>query len=705
LDKGFLTEEDIMKANMVFFVIVFLNFLVPTTRAAQEIRGLGKEEIEMFPPFTEEQESGKSQPTRVYLRKAVGNLQIDASSTTETYEAYFHIPICFGEQVPIFIEVESPQLIDYRFVHLNPPNVIIAAQMQQAPTSPLDWRAWVFVKENTYADCPDFVPIPIPQELPDSVKKWLQPTDCVQVDAAIVQQIADSIRGGTTNLIKLADDICNFCWAIPWVWPHVPFALDAVYALTWGSSCTGHAHAGAALFRANGIPARSLLNMPTWSSNYDHHWIIDYYIPDYGWVRMETSTGQHPCFAQDEIVTLACNPEDEFPLFFPSGIEGYWHTSDPELGMYNPNWGGAHSAISWVAFSDSSEKIEQAYSLTDSVFYYYSRYWGIKLTPAQQTNVQSAYDYQKSAQSKLSLKDLDGYIEDMQQALQCYREINPETLTAIFFDDFESGAQGWTHGGAYDEWELGNPSYGPADVHSGDNCWGTDLDDTYENYADCWLKSPPIDLTDLACAYLSFWVWNWVEDENQGFVYDPLWLDLSTDGIFFQPLCSHMGGVNDDPQIPDVGGWTMMVLDLTKYVGETVHIRFRFQSDQDDVQPGSYIDDMWVYGRAVSETGIEVVQIAAPPQMLELYPNYPNPFNSGTTISYHLKEDLKVSLAIYNIMGQKVRTIVDDHQKAGGHQSVWHGQDDGGSPVASGVYFCKIQAGEKVEARQLLLLR
>lgn len=694
-----------MKANVAFFVIVFLNFVVPTVGVAKEIHGLGKEKIEMFPSFTEVQESGKSQPTKVYLRKAVGNLQIDASSSTETYEAYFHMPICFGEQTPIFIEVESPQLIDYRFIQLNPPNVIIAAQMQQAPTAPLDWTAWVFVKENTYADLPDSVPIPTLEELPDSVKKWLRPTDCVQVEAEIVQMIAASVRDTTTNLMELADDIRDWCMTIPWEWPHQPFALDAVYALTWGSSCTGHAHAGAALFRANGIPARTLLNMPTWGGNYDHHWIIDYYALDYGWIRMETSTGQHPCFAQDEIVTLACNPEDEFPLFFPSGIEGYWHTSDPALGMYSPDWGGAHSASSWIAFSDSSEKIEQAFSLTDSVFYYYSRYWGIKLTPAQQTNVQSAYDYQKSAQSKLALKDLDGYIEDMQQALQLYREVNPEALTTVFLDDFESEENGWTHGGTYDEWELGSPAYGPASVHSGDNCWGTDLDDTYENYADCWLKSPPIDLTDLACAYLSFWVWNWVEDQNQGYVYDPLWLDITTNGETFYPLCSHMGGVNDDPVIPDVGGWTMLALDLTKYAGQTVQIRFRFESDAGDVQPGSYIDDVHVYGRAVSETGIEVVRIATPPHTLELYQNYPNPFNSETTISYHLKEDLKVSLSIYNIKGQKVRTLVDDHIKAGGHHNVWQGQDDGGSPVASGVYFCKIRAGNEVEARKLLLLR
>jgi transglutaminase-like putative cysteine protease len=694
-----------MKAVVVFFFILLLDFFIATNGAAQRIYGLKKEEIELSSSLTEVPGRGKSPPTRLYLRKAVGNLQIDASSATETYEAYFHIPISFQEQSPILIQVESPQLVDYRFLHLNSPNVIVAARMNRAPSTPLNWVAWVVVKENTYDDLPDSVALPIPQELPDQMKKWLHPTDCAQNDAAIVQQIAESIRGNTTNLIKLADDICDFCWAIPWEWPHDPFALDAVYALNWGSSCTGHAHAGAALFRANGIPARTLLTMPTWSRNYDHHWIIDYYVPDYGWVRMETSLGEHPTSPDHEIVTLACNPEDEFPLFFPSGIEGYWHTSDPALGMYNPDWGGAHSGYNWFTIPASTDTIEQACSLTDSVFQYYTQHWGVGFTASQQTVFQGAIDYQRTALAAIQEKNIGEYMRNMQLALTSYKEIHLQPITTVFSDDFESGATGWTHGGAYDEWEVGNPTYGPAGAYSGDNCWATDLDETYENNADCWLQSPPVELTDLVCAYLSFWVWNWVEDENQGFVYDPLWLDISTDGVSFQPLCSHMGGVNDDPEIPDIGGWAKMVLDLTKYVGETVHIRFRFQSNNDDVQPGSYIDDVDVYGRTVSETGVEVVQAEALHQMLELYPSYPNPFNSGTTINYRLKEDLKVSLAIYNVQGQKVRTLVDDQQKAGSHYSIWFGQDEGGFPVASGVYFCKIQTGNEFEVRKLLLLK
>jgi len=655
---------------------------------SHEIRGLVIEDIEKYKSNIDNIIEEKSPPTKVYLRKAIGNLEVIGMSTTDTYEVYFHIPVPFNEQIPILIEVESPELIDYRFLHLNPPNVIIAARMNQAPSAPLNWTAWVFVRENTYSDLPSFVPLPSLEQLPDSVKKWLVATDCAQINDVLVQQTADSICDTTTNLMKLADDICDFCQQIPGQLPHYPYAFDAVYTLKWGNSCTGHAHAGAALFRANGIPARTLLNIPTWFGFCDMHWIIDYYVPAYGWVRMETVLGQNPCLPETEVVTFACNPEDEFPMFFPCAIDGCWHTSDPVFGMWQPDWGGAHRAYNILTIPGSTEEIEYAHSLTDSVFNYYSNYFGINLTLAQQSLLETALDYQASALVNIQAGNLGGYIEDMQQALNNYKNIDPAPITTIFFDDFESGQNGWTHGGDQDEWELGVPTYGPTQTHSGENCWGVDLDNTYENYADCWLLSPPIDLNNYTCAYLSFWVWNWVEDVY-GYVYDPLWIEITTDGMTFYPLCSKMGGVNDDPEIPDVGGWSMVALDLTKYVDNTVQIRFHFNSDGHDVQAGSYIDDVHVYGR-YGTTGIITHDEQIPTKTISLN-NMPNPFSRLTSINYGLNMDSRVVLKVYSCTGQLITTLVNDDQKCGMHNIPWDGYNSKGEKVSSGIYFLNME--------------
>lgn len=94
----------------------------------------------------------------------------------------------------------------------------------------------------------------------------------------------------------------------------------------------------------------------------------------------------------------------------------------------------------------------------------------------------------------------------------------------------------------------------------------------------------------------------------------------------------------------------------------------------------------------------------SPPQFT-LEQNYPNPFNPGTFIQYKLPRDEKVVLKIYNLLGQKIRTLVDREQKAGVHKIRWDGKDDLGREVASGIYFYKIKAGSFTKTRKMLLLK
>lgn len=89
------------------------------------------------------------------------------------------------------------------------------------------------------------------------------------------------------------------------------------------------------------------------------------------------------------------------------------------------------------------------------------------------------------------------------------------------------------------------------------------------------------------------------------------------------------------------------------------------------------------------------------PQEYLLYNNYPNPFNPATTISYSLPENARVKIEIFNILGQKVATLVDDVKHAGSYKLTWSAQN-----ISSGVYFCKLKAeGKKIfEKTQKLVL-
>ncbi len=102
-----------------------------------------------------------------------------------------------------------------------------------------------------------------------------------------------------------------------------------------------------------------------------------------------------------------------------------------------------------------------------------------------------------------------------------------------------------------------------------------------------------------------------------------------------------------------------------------------------------------------------VLELQSTPREFALHQNFPNPFNPDTTIKYDLAESADVTLQIYNVLGQVVRTLVaSEAQNAGRYQIRWNGMDDRGVPVSSGIYFYQISAdGMFSDVRKLMLLK
>jgi len=93
------------------------------------------------------------------------------------------------------------------------------------------------------------------------------------------------------------------------------------------------------------------------------------------------------------------------------------------------------------------------------------------------------------------------------------------------------------------------------------------------------------------------------------------------------------------------------------------------------------------------------------PETFALRQNYPNPFNPGTLISYQIPLSSKVTLVIYNIQGQVIRTLVNEEVSRGFHNVIWNGKDDFGKDVATGVYVYRMSAHKFVDAKSLTLMR
>jgi hypothetical protein len=88
-----------------------------------------------------------------------------------------------------------------------------------------------------------------------------------------------------------------------------------------------------------------------------------------------------------------------------------------------------------------------------------------------------------------------------------------------------------------------------------------------------------------------------------------------------------------------------------------------------------------------------------------LFDNYPNPFNPETRIGYTLPKASHVKLEIFNILGQRIKTIIDEDQTVGKKEVIWDGMNEQGEQVSSGVYFYRLQASDFVQTKKMVLMK
>ncbi len=103
--------------------------------------------------------------------------------------------------------------------------------------------------------------------------------------------------------------------------------------------------------------------------------------------------------------------------------------------------------------------------------------------------------------------------------------------------------------------------------------------------------------------------------------------------------------------------------------------------------------------------GVGIEQVSTVPQDFSLSQNYPNPFNPTTKIEFGLPHQSNVSLKIYDIIGRKVATVLNEEKSAGRFVVEWNGKNDLNRHVASGVYFYKLEVGKLIETKKMLMLK
>jgi hypothetical protein len=171
-------------------------------------------------------------------------------------------------------------------------------------------------------------------------------------------------------------------------------------------------------------------------------------------------------------------------------------------------------------------------------------------------------------------------------------------------------------------------------------------------------------------------------------------LEISFEGI---DLAGTLGPESNHGQVMFTA-WPLPIEDQNDgYVENTAKITFDFNDPViTNTVVSTFVDDPCV-ATAVPRDPL--------PTSNYLGSNYPNPFNPTTTITYGLAKQERVTVAIYNVNGALVRTLVSDDKPAGWYTVNWDGRDQGGRQVASGIYFSQMRAGSFSDSKKLVLLK
>lgn len=178
----------------------------------------------------------------------------------------------------------------------------------------------------------------------------------------------------------------------------------------------------------------------------------------------------------------------------------------------------------------------------------------------------------------------------------------------------------------------------------------------------------------------------WDQDNNpvfKGQVHGH-WAGVTTDSDVFSTKKNGTGSCESDKVKGPVGWWYF-------YVDDVVKAGFVFKSDI-----GETVDSIYVGAAKLAAGRASEFSVAQ---------NYPNPFNLETQFSLSLPAESNVSFVIFNITGQMVKTLVNDHMSAGTHTITWDGTNENGNVVSSGIYFYKVVAGDIVTTKKMILMK
>ena len=423
------------KAGFLIFVIFILLFSSTTLVSSISVQKLNLDNLDL---------DSLSSDKELYLLRVEHYLELLSEENIGIFNVRYAFPPEYFYQLPILLEIfddTNADILNYKIENekdmLNKVvNFTISSIGKNEPIL-IHFTVWVLVENYDFSDIPASKPFPDPSSIPDEFKKWLVKTDVTQKDSLLIKVNSRVLKGFKDDLINYAGKVAQYIKDHRYVLfllqlkLGVFFSQDAITTLLINGENVGRSHLSCALFRSQNVPARVLLvnnDQGFWTQM---HYMIEYYVPDYGWVLLDTTRGKTPFDTKRQVINRICFPEDEnntkkdYIYRFMKGEERWiWIENKYIKPHYVDCDEGSKSQMFSEKFILTCDLVASAcFNWTKITFDKYQRFLGLNLTIENMIYFKNAVDFQKSAINSFKNDDILGYYYLIHRASDEYDKI------------------------------------------------------------------------------------------------------------------------------------------------------------------------------------------------------------------------------------------------------------------------------------------
>jgi hypothetical protein len=373
-------------------------------------------------------------------------LELYAVDQVDGFSVTYAFPPDYGFQVPILLEIhnDSTAAISNYKIELDTlkPNRVVnftISSMEKDTYRLIHFSVWVLVEAFNFDDIPNSIPLPSSKDdVPEETWMWLSSSEMVQKNNLLIKQQARKLEGTNDNILSYAQNVSWFIknhrygLFLVQLWTHTFLRQDAITTLLINGENVGRSHLACGLFRSQHIPACVVLANNDQGFWTQMHYMVEFYVQDYGWVLLDSTKGETPYPAQRQVINRICSIDDEdntkkdYIYPFMSGEERWIWVSDNKIEPYYVNCdnGSKSQMFTEMMVSIKPFAADYAFFRTQNMFHQYERFLGTDLPSIHQQYVNNAIQYQKEAvTSFVKTEDINSYIYYIEKAYDEYKSI------------------------------------------------------------------------------------------------------------------------------------------------------------------------------------------------------------------------------------------------------------------------------------------